>query len=587
MFKIISAEFKKILSKPGIYILSILLAIILVFGVFIYNPKVEESNNLKFSQTNFLDKYAHFIGDDATNKTTGIKVEADKTVALSIENINKYLIASTDGKISQKEHINALLEDIDDNFNEYLDCSYYTNGFDSTIIKTRNDLVKSFENLNSAISSANVNAANGSYSIVMTKTTYSDYTKKFKDVLAWANTEVKQEDLSAHCNTYKTKLKDDFLETIDKFIYPKLSADFISTYTTNSDGSKLNTLNNRLSTIMKEINEHVEIAESDASKNIQLSNKMNELAQQYVDTCTTFSDLIKYELIINALDNLSTTQQIDAMYLSDYSFYNCKSLLIRNRYLFDENKSENNFANPLSIGVTSNNDINAYDYAYFVLRLFSFVIIAFAIMSACNTIAGEIKDGSMRYLAIRPVSRIKILFGKFFSILILSTILSIFSAIIAVCVGGAVYGFASAKILTIFNGASAITMHPIVMIVIYVISMLLELTVYMSIALMLSCLIKSDLLSVTLMLAFYLINSLLPVFVQGVNSWLTFYPMSHISLYSLFGSSLYAISGNFLNALLGAKVYATTSIVLTAVIVPILIAISLFVANRIFKNKEL
>jgi len=83
MFKIISAEFKKILSKPGIYILSLLLAVILVLGVFIYNPQVQENNKITFTQTNFLDKYSYFIGDDETNKTHGIKVESDNNVTVA------------------------------------------------------------------------------------------------------------------------------------------------------------------------------------------------------------------------------------------------------------------------------------------------------------------------------------------------------------------------------------------------------------------------------------------------------------------------------------------------------------------------
>ena len=585
MFKIISAEFKKILSKPGIYVLSVLLAIILVLGVFIYNPVVKETNKINFSQTNFLDKYSYFIGDDETNKTTGIKVDADTQIALAIQNINNYSIQSQNGKINQKQNIALLLSDIDEKFKEYLDCSI--DGLDSTIVKTRTDLVKSFENLNNAIVTANINAANGSYTIVMTENTYQDYTKQYKEILSWAKTNVNKNDLANHCNVYKTDLKDEFLSVIEKFKYPTLTEDFIADYTTNSAGTKLNTLYTRLDSIMEEINTNFALAQSDASKNIQLSNKMNELAQKYVDTCTTYTDLINYELITNALNILSTTEQMNAMYLAEYSSYNYKSLLVRTEFLFEENKSERSYAHPLTIGVTSNDDINAYDYAYFVLRLFSFVIIAFAIMSACYTIAGEIKDGSMRYLAIRPVSRTKILFGKFASILILSAILSIFSAIIAICVGGAVYGFTSLKILTIFNGNVAITIHPILMIIIYVVSMLLELTVYTSIALLLSCILKSDLLSVTIMLAIYLINSLLPVCVQGVNSWLTFYPFSHINLYSLFGSSLYAVSGNFLNTLLGAKIYITTNIILTLIIIPLIIIVASFVANKIFNTKEL
>lgn len=586
MFKVISAEFKKILSKPGIFILSIFLALILVIGVFIYNPKLQDDNTLSFrNATNYLDKYALFIGDDETNKTAGIKVEADNQVKLAIENINNYSINSYTGNISQEENIHNLLDDINEKYKEYVDCSI--DGLDSTITKTRNDLIQSFENLNAAIVSANINAANGSYSLVMTKSVYKTYKNQYEEILAWAKTTISKDKLADHCNVYKAKYKDDFLNNISKFVYPTLSSSFVKDFTTDSGKTKLNTLNIRLEAIMDEINTNFVKAQSSASKNIELSSKMNKLAQDYVDTCNTYTNLIKYSLINNALAELSTTEQMNALYLSDYSIYNCKSLQVRYNFLFDENKTENDYAKPLTIGSTSNNDINAYDYAYFVLKLFSFVIIAFSIMSACHTIAGEIKDGSMRYLAIRPVSRTKILFGKMFSILILATILSIFSGIIAIAVGGAVYGFESLSILTIFNGSVALEMHPIAMIATYLISLLLEITVYTSIAILLSSIFKSDLLSVTLMLLLYLINTILPVFVTGMNSWLTFYPFAHICLYSLFGSSVYSIQGNFLNALLGVKVYLTTNVILTSVTTLLLILIPCFIANKIFNNKEL
>lgn len=169
----------------------------------------------------------------------------------------------------------------------------------------------------------------------------------------------------------------------------------------------------------------------------------------------------------------------------------------------------------------------------------------------------------------------------------MSLIMIIFSAIIAVCVGGAVYGFSSASILTIFNSSTAIVIHPIVMLIIYLVSLLLELIVYTSIAMLLSCLFKSDLFAVTLMIVLYLLNTLLPVFVTGANSWLTYYPFSHISLYSLFGSSIYAISNNFLNMLLGAKVYAGTNIGLTITVILLFVVIINLLATVAFKKKEL
>lgn len=587
MFKVISAELKKVLSKPGIYVLSVFLAIILIIGVFIYNPKVSESTAISFENaTNYIDKYNYFIGDDETNKTSGIKVEADKQVQLAIKNITNYSITSGSEKISKEQQIKNLINVVNEKFKEYNDCS--VDGLDTTITATRNDLISALKNLNKAIEDGNNKASNGCYSIVMTKSVYQTYSSQYKEILNWAETVVQKENLADHCNVYSTKYKDNFINNINKFIYPTISDSFVNSYTIDSDGSSLHTLNIRLNAILDEIQTNLTLSQNDINGfNIQSSSKMNELATKYVDTCSAYANLIKYSLINNAFDKLSTSEQMDAMYLSNYSAYNCNSLQVRYEYLFKNNKTEADYARPLTIGITSNNDTNAYDYAYFVLKLFTIVIVAFAIMMACHTVAGEIKEGSMRYMAIRPVSRSKIIFGKYFSILILSTILSIFSSVIAIAVGGAVYGFGSLNILTIFNGSTAVVMHPIVMLIIYVVSMLIEVAIYTGIALMLSTIFKSDLMSVTLMLLFYLVNTFLPIIVTGVNSWLTFYPFSHINLYSLFGSSIYAIQGNFINALLGTNVYLTSGILATTITSVLLIIIPVFVAYKIFSIKEL
>lgn len=297
--------------------------------------------------------------------------------------------------------------------------------------------------------------------------------------------------------------------------------------------------------------------------------------------------MVNFELLSNAFSSVETSQQINTKYLSSYDKFNVNTNLIRYNYIFSHNLTENDFAHPLTIGTTSNSQKNGYDYAYFILRLFSFVIIAYAIMNACHAIAGEIKEGSMRYLAIRPVNRTKILFGKMLSIIFMSTIFAIFSTVIAMLVGGVVYGIDSATILTIFNGSTAITLHPIVMLLIYIASMLIELTVYVSIAMLLSCLLKSDLFAVTIMLLLYLLNTLIPAFVGNPTSWLAFYPFSHISLYSLFGSSVYVNNSDFLNSILSAKVFTNTSFALTIIVILTITIVINIISTRIFKHKEL
>lgn len=582
MFKIISAETKKILSKPGIYILSVLLALILVFGVFIYKPVVYESSQFVLDGDTYLQKYTDF----ARGENAGKKAEGQTKLNSITHAVQSYVVESAGG-VSMQVYVEKLISDFDKNYSTYLSCAS-ENAYQSYIDSTRTKLVSSLELLNSTIEDALINSQNGAYTILTSSNNYNQYKAIFKEVLAWAKVNIQKENLLNHFNEFENNYKETFYNCLKEFKYPTLSAEFIKTHTENTSGTRLFIINERINSILNEIDANHALATTNSDDaNIKLADKMDILANEYMNTIDTYVNLVKYELICNAFSILSTPEQLNTMYLTDHSNYNSKSLLARYEFLFENNKTENDYCRPLTIGLASNDYTNAYDYAYFVLKIFSFVIIIYAIMSACHSIAGEIKDGTMRYLAIRPVPRTKMLLGKWLAIIYMSTILILFSAIISICVGGAVYGFSSKTILTIFNGSAALTLHPMAMIGIYLVSMLLELIVYSSIAMFMSTIFKSDLLGMTLMMMLYLLNILLPMFVQGSNTWLAFYPFSHLSLYALFGSSVYAVSGNFFNLIFGAKVYAGTHIMLTISILVLLTAIAGALAIKIFSKKEL
>ncbi len=579
MFKVISAELKKIVSKPGIFILSVLLALILVSGVFIYKPTPYQNTVVELNGLTVLDKYSNFTGNTLPN--------VENEITKAVEAVNNYKVKVDGEMVSYYSYV----KDLYFKFNDYLD-NYFSAQADTTQDPAKleqyinnlrkNSLIPCLKSLHTAIDTGINGAKNGSYAILTTEDNYKLYTKTYEEVLKLVSANSKLED------EYNHKYKKDFEHSINSFIFPTLSANVFQTFVSDNENSKLTTVKNRLALIKNEIDDLKEKAEDgDENKNINNCNKIDALANEYVMVAETFTNMVKYSLISNAFNAVSVNKQLNIMFLKNESEYNSDSLAIRYTYLFDHNKTENSYAHPLTIGTTSNQESNAYDYAYFVLRLFSFVIIVYAVMAACQTIAGEIKDGSMRYFAIRPISRKDIYFGKMLAIFIMSTIMLIFSTIIAFCVGWGCYGIKSLDILTIFNSGNAIVIKPFVMLGIYIFSFMFELLVYLSIAMLLACLIKSDLLAVTLMLVIYLINTLLPMFVSGPNSWLAFYPFSHINFYSLFGSSIYAIPSDFFNQILGIKVYAGTNLGLTISVVSLVIIIINLIAVKWFQTKEL
>lgn len=583
MFKIISSEIKKTVSKPGIYILSVLLAIILVLGVLIYKPTISESSAFELEGSTFIEKHTDFT----KSGNAGKRAESQAQISNAIQSIENYTITVNNETYSQKEYIESVFAKFEEIYDAYQDCAS-DNSHQTHINTVRETLVSSVENLNDAIESAFLVSNENSYPILSTKSNYNKYKDSYKKVLAWAKITVEKENLINHFIEFESKYKTDLYDSISSFKYPTLKESFVEDFTSNKQNTKLSILYERLDQITNSIEELYLLAQSDSSYNSKCASEMDKLANTYANTVNTFTNLVKYELIVNAYSNVSSTkEELQILHLSNYSNYNAKSLLERYNYLFKNNDCEADYARPLTIGVTSNNKINAYDYSYFILKVFAFVIIVYAIMSACHSIAGEIKEGSMRYLAIRPVSRTKLFFGKWLSIIVMSAILMAFSFVISICVGGAVYGMDSNTILAIFNGNHAFTIHPVGMILIYLISMMLELIVYSLIAMLLSVLFKSDLMSMTILIVVYLINTLLPIFVQGANTWLAYYPFSHISLYSLFGSAVYGVSQNFFNLIFGSKIYAGTHIALTISMIALISTVVGIIAVKLFKRKEL
>lgn len=587
MFKVISAEIKKMLSKPGIYILAVLLAIILILGAFIYHPTVYEDTTISLNGNDFMVKYSSF--------ENGNKVEADKLVDNTTSNILSYTIVEDAKTLTYKEKITNLKSTFDMWLEDYRSSQQSSLGSDK-ITEYKNNVVNALKDLKDAVTKGVENSKlENAFTILTTEENYTLFIDTINDAMAQMDVDVDKDSngVAGVCKIYDDKYKKIINGCLNSLIYPTLSEEILSKYNSTEENSRLTIIKSRLAAISDKITSlHDEVVKDETGKlSYQKSyiDNLEKYANQYINVCKDYGNLVRYELLSNAFSFVSATDELKLYYFksNDYTSYNIKTNLMKYNYLFEQNKTDYDFAHPLTIGVASNHEINAYDYAYFSLKLFSFVIIVYAVMSACNCIAGEIKEGSMRYYAIRPVSRTNIYLGKILSIIIMSAILIVFSTIIALAVGGAVYGFDSLNILTIFNSSTIVTFHPIVMIIIFALSLLAELIVYTSIAMLLSCLFKSDLLAVTLMLVLYLVNTLLPVFVRGANSWITFYPFSHISLYALFGSSIYAIKNDFLNRLLGAKIYVGSSLLVYLIVVLAIVLITNIIAIVRFKKKEL
>ena len=273
MFKIISTEIKKIVSKPGIYILSVLLAAVLILGAFIYKPVVYESSKFELFGSTYLDKYNDF----SAGSNAGQKAKSLAELEVAIQSIEEYTITYNQEEYSQKAYIKFLLSKFNENFDAYQDC-FNIDSTQETINDARTSLVTSLTNLNSAIETALFNSQNGSYSLITSKSNYNKYSSIYNDVLDWAKQNVEKEDIKAHFIEFEKKYSNDFYSSINNFKYPTLSKELVNNYTVDQNGTRLNILNKRLDNIWNEIEDNRSLAQqTETSFNTKQADKMDKL----------------------------------------------------------------------------------------------------------------------------------------------------------------------------------------------------------------------------------------------------------------------------------------------------------------------
>ena len=127
--------------------------------------------------------------------------------------------------------------------------------------------------------------------------------------------------------------------------------------------------------------------------------------------------------------------------------------------------------------------------------------------------------------------------------------------------------------------------HPMIALAIFVFSQLLLVAVYCAIAMMLSALIKSDLLTMIIGIIVYAAHLVLPLFF-GASSWLKYNPLSNINLYAYFGTTGQADS-SILSKLFNPVVYHGMSLWISIAYVVGITILVIELGKLIFKHKEL
>ena len=169
------------------------------------------------------------------------------------------------------------------------------------------------------------------------------------------------------------------------------------------------------------------------------------------------------------------------------------------------------------------------------MQILSVLIILFVIFFASGMISGEQNSGTLKMTAIRPFTRNKIYSGKFLACFNVALILLLISMIASIAVGIASFGFTTQSALVVINASSVIVINPILLLLIYFISILLDIVFYIALAILISMLIKPTTISTAITASIFIVTTIL----TGTTgaSWLRFIPTTHLGLYKYFTSS--------------------------------------------------
>lgn len=581
MNKVIGFELKKMVSRPGIYILALLLAGLLTVTAFIYKPTEQKKTYYNLNGTTVVE---------IANNFETYKTQYDNNFELSL---------ATAQKIDEKksEYYQATIKQLYLDFEENVatfqnDCSNSTtpastlNGYLNAIHNT--EKTGSLDLLYDTLREYLGEFDNDFHPAVTTKDNYnnmlSDLTLVMDDIDATVVASSKDIYISLGA-----KFRNDYLSKtqsiIDNLVYPNY-ASFSKQFV--EGGNYYNITCERRLIILQKMSDVVDKATANSNELIKsktLITEYNDLFNEYRLTTEIYSNLLQYNINNVVLDNYSANSRLNVKYFDEIDYYKNKENLTKYTHYIETDTNEYSYANPLSFDYSSNEEKNAYDYSYYALSLFGVILIAFAITFASHSIAGETKEGTMRFVSIRPVSRRSLILGKFFAVAIISLVMLVFSAVASMVVGGFMFGMESMKILSVVNATKILTIHPMLSLAIFVGSLYIKILVYTSIAMLFTSFLKSDLLALILTLLIYVVHLMLPMFF-GANSWLRFNPLCSIDLFAFLGSGT-TTAKTILGQMFTSTIYSGVNIWLSIVFIVALIVVLNLISIFAFKKREL
>ncbi len=554
IFRLTKGELKKVFLKPGIFVVTALLVVVLTLSALLFKPATRQNSSLvNIPGSTIGQMYDKSFGSTEVNNTLSKSYIQTNYITPSTTIIDFYSSEIENNTSSKKQELLAEISNIKTFFAEYQTNTTIKNPDNAQkelLNNQREELKNKILNFQSLYNKY-INGVNGFYYLLLESNLKNDL-----DVFLSKCTTSPFSSTLPHDETAKVVLTDlDMFNTLNAYVEKMTTflpeKDAVLTAKTNLEDAKTKIL---------EIETDIENFKTENSLSDKLENKY-----QFRTLITRYqqANINAYRLTLLTINSSALSQFSD-----DYiqSLYQLENAEFRTKYTINEQKNvckfylDNNkyafeYASPLSLSTTSNTDPNVYDFMFFALEFCSFIIVIYVVFLGATMIAGEYSNGTMKLLAIRPYSRRKILFSKLLATLTIGLIFLIMTFIVTFIVGAILYSTTSLPILIIFNSGAVASVSPILSILLLFLCKSIELIFYAIFALSISTWFKSNAGCVVVSLLLYFISFILTMFTPSLGI-IKYLPFVNTNLFGYFGSHLVSTSSNNIFVTMFSRVIA-------------------------------
>ena len=575
IFRLANAEFNKIFYRPSIFILTALLIITLVATNLLYKP-VSKTTKLSYDATNVGGIYVLFTG---SNKNEITKSSIDEDLENSYQKILQDFNSITkedklktfyDGVLSLNTYLTETVKD------ELLRISTLS---ESQFTVTRSKTVEVFNTLKQKCSELL------NYMSKIKGETLNFYLTINEFDTVFANIENLLNAFPVNYDEYKKVNFINLGNTLTTNFSLQPSLDIVSVLTKiNIDIDTFNEIVNDYYTEAKEKLEQVyfkDITDFDNenfdSKDESDMQQMNELIAKYYSFAHMNKTILENKMLLFRINDKSDTELKDLIGYSQVSKYQLNEQIQIYEYLINNESFDFDYLTSFNFNKSSGASTNAYDYTVYSMQILSLLIIIFTIFYACSSIAGDQSTGTMKMIAIRPYSRNKLFSGKYLSCVMFGIMLLLIATVASFVVGAVSFGVPMSNCLVVFNAQTVISINPILLLLIYFISLIINLLFYISLAMLICLLFKSNTLSVFITAILYATQVVLNGTVSG--AWLKYTPFGHFDLFKYFGNSS--------TGLLSMNILPDADFTISAIIIGFCIVLFNIISHMIFKTRDI